>query len=556
MSRRQPNKRNAFYFQNMAQHSSKIYEFFGFTPGQTPPVSRIFNGGPNGNANGNAKSPDTNIQRSDTNVTQPPDTATTAGFTDAPTATATANGHVPNGRIPDGHPINGAAKHPPLPTPTTNTPRESHPIRRSPFRALVQDFGAIWFTLPLNTGILSLLLRLLPPPFHFPGLLALSVVLITLTLVLFALTSLLFLLRLAWFRRSAYDEISSSAGDDLLALTTGRKPQGLYGAAGSGFFFLPCWPTVWMLIVAFAVLDGTEAQVGRWHRAFARFGYVAWWVGAAWTAIILFCVLGWLLSGPRVGVGSRTGGGRFARPVALVVATGSVATVGWVGGLLGLTLGTGDVVSVQLLGPVVVFSFCAVGVAVLIAVFVFAGSAHELMLVTGWPPPEQTSAMFFFIGPLGISASALLFLGTAVENNILVAMVGDRGSLPSKAAAQAIHATCILMGLLLVGMPVVSLILAFMAIIYRLSRRELQWNPTWNGVVFPVATLGVAAARFSVVLQSHFLGVLTCILAVLCSFGLVVHLSLTIMYAFKGKVLIVREDRRLSARLGQSLKSS
>jgi len=183
------------------------------------------------------------------------------------------------------------------------------------------------------------------------------------------------------------------------------------------------------------------------------------------------------------------------------------------------------------------------------------GYGALLMLVTGWPPPEQTPTMAFFVGPLTISAAALLFLGEAVENNVDVARAGDKGSLPTPEAAQAIRVTCILFGLVLVGMDVISLFVAFMAVVFWLSREELQWNPTWNGVVFPVATLAITTAQFSDLFHSRFLGGFTCILATLSSVLLVVHFLFTIVYVSRGKLLVVREDRRLSARFGQSLKS-
>ena len=38
--------------------------------------------------------------------------------------------------------------------------------------------------------------------------------------------------------------------------------------------FLPCWPVVWMMIVAFAVPGGAVAGAEKRQRALVRFGYV------------------------------------------------------------------------------------------------------------------------------------------------------------------------------------------------------------------------------------------------------------------------------------------
>ena len=89
-------------------------------------------------------------------------------------------------------------------------------------------------------------------------------------------------------------------------------------------------------------------------------------------------------------------------------------------------------------------------------------------------------------------------------------------------------------------MDVISLFVAFMAVVFWLSREELQWNPTWNGVVFPVATLAITTAQFSDLFHSRFLGGFTCILAALSSVLLVVHFLFTIVYVSRGKLLVVR----------------
>jgi len=91
-----------------------------------------------------------------------------------------------------------------------------------------------------------------------------------------------------------------------------------------------------------------------------------------------------------------------------------------------------------------------------------------------------------------------------------------------------------------------------MAIIYRASRRELQWNPTWSGAVFPVCILGIAVSQLSIELQSPFLGILSCVLLVVCVVGFFVNMSIVFWYVFKGKLLVVREDRRVVGRLPTS----
>lgn len=115
--------RRITYIQTAIQHSSKIYEFFGFTPGHTPPLSWLFmadDPGPQhlssrdeGAANGFAA----------------PNAHTGPG--DATNGIRQVNG-APNG-APNGH-----LKPPPL------VIKKKVPRHRTFCRALIQDFGPIW----------------------------------------------------------------------------------------------------------------------------------------------------------------------------------------------------------------------------------------------------------------------------------------------------------------------------------------------------------------------------------------------------------------------------
>lgn len=115
--------RRITYIQTAIQHSSKIYEFFGFTPGHTPPLSRLFiadDPGPQdlpsrdeGAANGYAA----------------PNAHTGPGG--ATNGIRQVNG-APNG-APNGH-----IKPPPL------VIKKKASRHRTFCRALIQDFGPIW----------------------------------------------------------------------------------------------------------------------------------------------------------------------------------------------------------------------------------------------------------------------------------------------------------------------------------------------------------------------------------------------------------------------------
>jgi len=118
-----PPDRRITYIQTTIQHSSKIYEFFGFTPGHTPPLNRLFMADNPGAQDLSSR-----------------DEGATNGYAvpDVP-ATHTSRGHsirqvnaAANG-VPNGHP-----KPPPL------VIKKKVSRHRTCCRALIQDFGPIW----------------------------------------------------------------------------------------------------------------------------------------------------------------------------------------------------------------------------------------------------------------------------------------------------------------------------------------------------------------------------------------------------------------------------
>ncbi|KAK3369895.1 voltage-dependent anion channel-domain-containing protein [Podospora didyma] len=415
--------------------------------------------------------------------------------------------------------------------------------RKGVIKALVQDFGPIWFTWPINAGIIGLLLRLLPSRFQFRGLQALSTIAFLVSLSSFVLISSIFLLRLAWFRRRDVREIVGSG-------VVNAEDAETADAADLGY--LACWPTAWLTLVAFAALVAAEENTDHAvynFRAVGLAAYVAWWVGAAWVVFALIFALAGLFARPRPGL--KTGEGRFAPSLALLICGFGLATLALVGGILVLRLGVPSgrreipVVSLGLAGPVVVFSLFAAGAALLVSLAVYAVLLHELLLVTGWPPPEQTGAVFLCVGPLAQCAAALQFLGDAVnsmfggisgESVIDGGEGGGDGVTVVPAFGLPLRIVCTLLAMLLAGAAAIWLFLAFVAVAYRAVRRELAWQQSWNGIVLSVAALALATLRFGVELDSGFFQVVTCVLLVFCVVVFLVNLGFTLWYGFRGSM--------------------
>lgn len=281
--------------------------------------------------------------------------------------------------------------------------------------------------------------------------------------------------------------------------------------------------------------------------------YVCWWVGAVWCAVAVMFVLGCLLSTQRKD-GSRTAGGRFAPLVGVIVCVNGVGALAVVGGLLAwlrrpeggdaevggsVGIGTG-LFSPGLAGPMVVFSFCATGAAWFLATLDYGVLMHELVLVMGWPPPEHTGLVFALVGPLGQCASAVLLLAEAARRGDGGVVLDGGDLVQSKmvtglAAMAPLEIVCVLLALFTVGMAVVWLLLGIFTILYRMSRGELTWNPSWNGMVAPVSSLAYASILLSLELDSPFFRYVACVVIIACVLMVVVNLGFTIRLAVTAK---------------------
>lgn len=376
----------------------------------------------------------------------------------------------------------------------------------------------------------------------------LSTALYLAALAFFAAASALFLLRLALYPRR-----------------TGRAALAERDASGLELGYLAAWPAAWSLLVALGGYAAAEGRVGAEQpsRAFVLVVYAAWWAGAVWSVATYLFVLGLLLSA-RVRSTSRTAGGRFAPLVGMLVCVSGMATVALVGGLLASLRmspkegwsGTGatgqPILSPALVAPVVLFSFCAVGAALFTAEFNYAVLLHELILVTGWPPPEQTAAVFSMVMPQAQCAAAVLVLGDAAfqRDGLRVVAAGNSGHaggggdgavvngtilIAGLATMEPLELVCVVLALLMGGMAVVWLLVALYALFYRMARRELAWNPSWNGIVAPMATLAILSILLGMKLDSPFFRIAACVFIVLAALILVVNFGFAARLAVTAK---------------------
>ncbi|KAI9677363.1 MAG: hypothetical protein M1822_008170 [Bathelium mastoideum] len=418
---------------------------------------------------------------------------------------ATANGSTRNGA----HGVDG------IPDPERNAALHTR-LKRPLFRALVEDFGPVWFTWCMNAGIIAIILHQFPYQFHGIG--VLSTIAFMIDFTLFILFSVIFLLHFALFRRQAWRELI----EDPSAL-------GLFAS----------WPIAWMTLVSFIALTVSQASWG--GHAFTIVAYVMWWIGAAWVLGTLLFVVIILIN--------RHEASHAKLPPVIIIPTVGVATVATIGGLLSSYALN---ISARLAVPVIIFSFCVAGIGLLTATVLYTILFHQLF-ANGWPEPEQIGTMFVFVGPMGQTATALQMLGTAADTFNRFGGY-DKGTFLTMTAAMPLDIACILIALMLSGFGVVALILAFSGMLFRLFRRELRWTVSWNAIIFPTGTLTTSMLMFSIEMNSPFFRVITAILLVFLLIVFFVNLGFTAWEIFRGRLLVVRENPRVKKQLQEEQK--
>jgi tellurite resistance protein TehA-like permease len=189
--------------------------------------------------------------------------------------------------------------------------------------------------------------------------------------------------------------------------------------------------------------------------------------------------------------------------------------------------------------PVVVFSLCATGAAWFLANLMYGVLLHELVLVMGWPPLEHAATVFTMVGPLGQCASALIVLANAAgrpDGSVpLERGVVDAKMVVGLAAMAPLKVVCVLLALLMGGMATVWLLLGTVTIFYRLGRKELAWNTSWNEIVSPVATLAILSILLAAELGSAFFRIAACVLIIVCVLLVAVNLWFTARLAVRAQ---------------------
>ncbi|KAK3326796.1 voltage-dependent anion channel, partial [Apodospora peruviana] len=386
-----------------------------------------------------------------------------------------------------------------------------------------------------------------------------STVFFFIDLVLFIIFSLIFLLRLIWFRRQA--------GAELFHVSSQQPDHdNNTDETDDDLGYLAAWPLVWMTLVAFAAVIAPElGQHSQTARTVSHLAYTAWWIGAAWTVVTTLVILAVpLLSSPPDQQPKQK-----ILPPSTVFPPMALAFVAFIGALIVSNLLSATATTTGLSPPklatvpVIIFALCAIGAALFMSLILYPIILiHQLTtplaithsIHTHQSNPSQLiCTQFYLVGALSMSAASLQLLGTALST--IPGNGNSPSTPPTNGAAFLTNTTptlisvpCILFALLLFGMASLTFLLALITLIYTACLRNLQWTMSWHGILLPVAALGLSSLQFSVELGSSFFRVLASVLLVLIVVAFLVNLAFTVWFAWKGRVLIVRDDPRTSSK--------
>jgi tellurite resistance protein TehA-like permease len=298
----------------------------------------------------------------------------------------------------------------------------------------------------MDTGILSIILKLLP--YHFTGQSVLATILFVFNIAIFALLSLLSIYRLIQHRTHVISQTLNNAEE---------------------LSYLGAPPTAYLTLVAQISLTCSTSWGFSWTIA----AYVFWWIGLVWTV--------GLTSFTFIVLAKRNIAEDRTLSPAIFLPLISVMTLGTTGGILvnysqGMTPGMAI--------PLIVVAYMAIGYALFLSLMYYAFIAHKLIAV-GLPAPAKIPALMITVGPMGQFATAVQVLSTAANTRGLFGAYNEGVWLKSNAAS-SVSAVAVLLALFTLGFAFMWITISWYIVIERAVKRDLPFGLTWWSLIFPM----------------------------------------------------------------------
>jgi tellurite resistance protein TehA-like permease len=298
----------------------------------------------------------------------------------------------------------------------------------------------------MDTGILSIILNLLP--YHFTAQGILSTILFVFNLVLFTSFSLLSILRLLRYRHHVRSETLSSVEE---------------------LSYLGAPATAYLTLVAQVSLTCSTA----WGYSWTLVAYVLWWIGLIWTVpLTSFTII--------ILIKRNIATDRTLSP-AIFLPLISVMTLGTTGGIV-TNYSVGMTPSLAV--PVIVVGYLAIGYAFFLSLLYYAYMAHKLIAV-GLPEPAKMPALMIMVGPMGQFATAIQVLSTAANSR---GMFGGyaQGTWLQASAASSVSAAAVLIAFLALGFALVWITVLWYILVENAVKKNLPFGLTWWSLIFPM----------------------------------------------------------------------
>jgi tellurite resistance protein TehA-like permease len=298
----------------------------------------------------------------------------------------------------------------------------------------------------MDTGILSIILNLLP--WHFSAQGILSTILFVFNLVLFVVFTLLSITRL--FLHSRYVHRTTLSNEEELS-------------------FLGAPAIAYLTLVAQVSLTCSTA----WGYNWSVLAYVLWWIGLVWTVSLCgFHVI--VLAKRQITVD------RKLSPVILLPLI-SVMTLGTTGGIVtNYSVG----LSASMAVPIIVVGYMCIGYALFLAILHYAFLMHKLVAV-GLPPPAKIPSLVITVGPVGQFATAIQVLSTAANTRGMFASY-NQGTWLEAQAASSVSAAATLLALLALGFGFLWICVSWYIVVEAMVKRELPFSLAWWSLIFPM----------------------------------------------------------------------
>ncbi|KAH6461449.1 hypothetical protein HBI59_060400 [Parastagonospora nodorum] len=380
---------------------------------------------------------------------------------------------------------------------------ESQPQREPKWSIAVKNFSPLWFTISMDTGILSIILNLLP--YRFSGQEILSTILFVFNIVIFAIFALLSISRVFTHRRHVNNETLNSVEE---------------------LSYLGAPPTAYLTLVAQVTLTCSTA----WGFPWTVVAYVLWWIGLVWTVSLTSFTVVTLVK-------RNTTHDRALSPVIFLPLI-SIMTLGTTAGIV-TNYSAG--ISPSMAVPVIVVGYMAIGYAFFLSLLYYTYIAHKLIAV-GVPAPAKIPALVITVGPMGQFATAIQVLSTAASSRGLFGAY-NQGTWLKSNAASSVSAAATLIALLAVGFAFMWITVSWYIVIESMVKRQLPYSLTWWSLIFPMGVFTTALLNLSISLNSSAFRGLTAALLIFLFILYFVNWGGTIWRVSQGLALGIPQQR-------------